>query len=141
MTLEDLDETLPYGLHDALIRTMSHDYEAASVKLEVEILVGLPGDAPPDRSRYRNGEVLFHRTLFCAVDVPGSARSLPHPGSIWFKFWRMEPGALMEKLTPLLTPETLCYSLYILEWESQIHIVAADVSFSWSDSDEAAVKV
>jgi len=53
----------------------------------------------------------------------------------------MEPGALMEKLTPLLTPETLCYSLYILEWESQIHIVAADVSFSWSDSDEAAVQV
>jgi hypothetical protein len=64
MTLEDLEHTLPNGLHDARIKSLSHDYECAVVKLNVEILVGLPDDAPPDRFRYRNGEMLFHRVLF-----------------------------------------------------------------------------
>ena len=51
-------------------------------------------------------------------------------------FGRMQPGPLLEKLAPALTPESLCYSLYILEWESEIQIVASDVSFSWSDSGQ-----
>jgi len=42
-------------------------------------------------------------------------------------------------MRPSLTPESLCYSLYILEWESDIQIVAGDVSFSWSESGEAPV--
>jgi len=48
----------------------------------------------------------------------------------------MEPGPLLAKLGPSLTPESLCYSLYILEWESEIQIVASDVSFSWSEPGE-----
>jgi hypothetical protein len=42
MTLEELDESLPNGLHDARIKSLTHDYENAAVKLEVEILFGLP---------------------------------------------------------------------------------------------------
>jgi hypothetical protein len=48
MTLEDLDRTLPNGLHDARIRSLSHDYKSAVVKLEVEILFGLPADLSQD---------------------------------------------------------------------------------------------
>lgn len=136
MTLEDLDQALPNGLHDAQIRAMTHDYEREVVKLAVKILVGLPDDLPPDRSRYRNGEILFHKVLFCSVEVPENERILGRPGSIWFNFCRTDPGVLPENLVKSLTPETFCYSLYIFEWESQIHIAAADLSFSWSDSGE-----
>jgi len=37
-----------------------------------------------------------------------------------------------------LAPGTLCYSLYILDWVSEIHIAAGEVSFSWSDSGKPA---
>ena len=137
MTLEELDESLPNGLHDARIKAMTHDYENAVVKLEVEILFGLPGDPPPERFRYRNGVILFHQVLFCAVEIQENERIIGHPGSIWFKFWRTEPGVLPEKIADSLPPKTLCYSLYILEWESQIHIAADNVSFSWADAIEA----
>jgi hypothetical protein len=136
MTLEDLDQTLPNGLHDAQIRAMTHDYVRGVVTLAVRILVGLPDDPPQERSRYRDGEIQFQKVLFCAVGAPNNERILGHPGSIWFNFCRTEPGVLPENLVKTLTPETLCYSLYIFEWESEIHIAAADVSFSWSDSDE-----
>jgi hypothetical protein len=136
MTLEELAETLPNGLHDARIKSLTHDYQEATVKLEVEILVGMPDDPPPDRFRYRQGNILFRQVLFCAIETPENERILGHPASIWFKFWRMEPGVLPEKIAKSLPQESLCYCLYILEWESQIHIAAGDVSFSWSDTGE-----
>ena len=137
MTLEDLDRTLPNGLHDAKIRTMTHNFERAIVRLEADILVGLPDDPPEDRYRYRAGEILFHRVLFCTVEMPENERILGHSGSIWFKFWRMEPGLLAEKVAKRLSPETLCYSLYILEWESQIQIACEDVNFAWLEENKA----
>ncbi len=85
MTLEELDESLPNGLHDARIRALTHDYENAAIKLEVEILTELPADPPPEKFRYRNGEILFHQVLFCSVEIPENERIIGHPGSIWFK--------------------------------------------------------
>ena len=137
MTLEDLDQCLPNGLHDARIKTLTHDYERATVKLEVEILVGMPDDPPPERYGYRNGEILFQRVAFCSVEAPENARILGHSGSIWFKFQRTEAGSLPGKILEALPSETLRYSHYILDWESQIHIAAGDLSFSWSDNSEA----
>ncbi len=140
MTLEELDESLPNGLHDARINALTHDYENAAIKLEVEILTGLPVNPLPERFRYRNGEILFHRVLFCSVEIPENERILALPGSIWFKLSRTEPGIVPEKIAGSLPRKTLCYSLYILEWESKIHIAAGDVSFSSADAIEAAVK-
>jgi hypothetical protein len=37
MTLEDLDQTLPNGLHDAQIGAMTHDYVRGVVTLAVRI--------------------------------------------------------------------------------------------------------
>jgi len=69
MKLEELDETLPNGLHDARIKSLTHDYEKATVKLEVEILVGLPDNSPQNRSRYRDAEIVFSRVIFCTIDL------------------------------------------------------------------------
>lgn len=87
MTLEELDDSLPNGPHDARIKALTHDLENAIVKLELEILFGLPGDPPSERFRYRNGRILFHQVLFCSVAIPENERIIGHPGSIWFKFW------------------------------------------------------
>ncbi len=116
MTLEDLDQTLPNGLHDARIRSFSHDFESAVVKLEVEVLFGLPEDPPSERSCYRNAEILFHQVLFCSVEIPENERIIGHPGSIWFVFERIGLESLPEKIAKVLPLEVLCYSLYILEW-------------------------
>ena len=137
MTLEDLDRTLQNGLHDAQIGALTHDYERAIVRLDVRIVVGSPEEDITNRLRYRSGEILFHQVLFCAIECPENGRILGHPGSIWFVFDRIEPGAFKEEIAKALPPAALCYSLYILEWESQIRIAAGDVSFSWSDSDGA----
>jgi hypothetical protein len=137
MTLEDLDESLPNGLHDARIKSLMHNYEDAIVKLEVEILVGLPADGLQNRDRYRDGAIVFHGVQFCVVGAPENERILGQAHSIWFTFDRIEPGLLPDKIAASLPPETLAYTLYILDWEAQIHIAGADVSFAWTGADQA----
>ena len=56
-------------------------------------------------------------------------------------FERISLGVLPDKIAKTLPQEALCYSLYILDWESQIRIAAGAVSFSWSDSGEGAAVV
>ena len=135
MTLEDLDQRLPNGLHDAQIKALLHDYERGVVTLKVAMLVGLPHDPPPERSRYRIGEIHFHGAMFCVIEILENERALGHPRSIWFSYSRTDPGNLPEPIRRQLPPETLCYSLYILDWESTIHIAASDISFQWLESD------
>jgi hypothetical protein len=137
MTLEELDETLPNGLHDARIKALTHDFENATVRIVVEVLVGLPSDPPQDQFRYRTAEVLFDKVLFCSVEAPENERILGHPGSIWFKFWLTEPGTLQERIVRVLPQDSLCYSIYILEWESQIQIAAGGMSFRWAEPDRS----
>jgi hypothetical protein len=141
MTLEELDQTLPNGLHDAQIKAMTHDYELANVRLDVQIVVGLPEEDVANRLRHRPGVIRFHQVLFCAVEAPENERILGHSGSIWFVFDRIKLGEFPEKIAKALPPEALCYALYILDWESQIRIAAGAVSVSWSDSGEAITTV
>jgi hypothetical protein len=95
------------------------------------VLVGLPDDPEANRYRYRDGEIVFQRVLFCSVDKPENERILGHPGRIWFVVDRAKPESLPKTIANALDSDVLCYSLYILDWESEIHIAAKDVSFSW----------
>jgi hypothetical protein len=136
MTLEELDQILPQGLHDAQIRTMTHDYERATVNLGVSIVVGSPGEPISNRLRYRNGEILIHRVHFFAPEIPHPESAFRSPGSICFQVYPMEVGVLPDEMASAFPPNTLCYSLFILDWDSSIHIAAGDVSFSWSEPEE-----
>ena len=44
--IEELENTLPNGLHDAEVRRITVDYERRKVTLEVAVWVG---DEPPER--------------------------------------------------------------------------------------------
>jgi hypothetical protein len=136
MKLEDLDDTLPNGFHDATISELTRDYENAKLRLKVDILIELAEGSPRDANRYRGAEIIFHSVMFCVIEAPDPESSFRHPGCIWFRFSRMEPGVMPEPLMKSLPPEILCYSLFILDWWSHIHVAAADVSFTWSDPQE-----
>ena len=134
MTLEDLEETLPNGLHDAQIRSMKHDFESGTVKLQVRLLFGVPDDPPETRHSYRDAEVVFYRVLFFASEIPKPESAFRSPRRIWFQVYPMEPGVLSEQLLKTLPADTQCYSLFVNDWYCSIHIAAGDVSFSWDVS-------
>ena len=133
MTLEDIERSLPNGFHDAQIQTMTRDYVGAELIMKVLILIGLPGQPRPERDRYRTGEIVFRRVYFCSVELPQPDSPFLHPGNVWFSYERTPRDLLPDGLATMLPPGTQCYSLFVRDWFSHIHVAAQDVSFSWSD--------
>lgn len=131
MTLEELDASLPNGLHDARIARIHHNFAEAMVVLELEILVALPEQ--PRQNAYRPATITFSKAFFCAVQVPENERILGVPGSVWFLFQRLERDALNKKVEGAIPDNALCYSLYVLDWEACINLAALDLSFEWSN--------
>lgn len=136
MTLEQLDEELPNGLHDAKIRSITHYYDTGTLTVCVEVLVGLPDDPPSMRFAYRDAVISFSNIFLCHIEPPENERIIGVRGSVWFKYWRTEHGILPPKLSDRFSAEALSYTLYVLDWVSSIHVVASDVSFSWADAPQ-----
>ena len=131
MTLEELDKSLPEGLHDAQIRSYRRDFESATLTLFAKIVVGLSHEKK-NQLLYRDGEIIFHGVQCVASEFPGTASTFRDAGCVWFRFSRTAPGIISEDLSSVLAPDILRYSLFVLEWHSSIHIVAREVSFTWS---------
>jgi len=138
MTLEQLEEQLPNWLHDAQIRSITHNYETGTLAICAEILTGLPDDPPSTRSAYREATILFTDVFLCHIEQPENERIVGVKGSVWFHYSRTEPGILLPKLSGRFPTDALSYTFYILEWESSIHIVASDVNFSWAETPQTS---
>jgi hypothetical protein len=131
MTLEELDNSLPEGLHDAQIRSYRRDFELATLTLVARVVVGLSQESK-NRLLYRDGEIIFHGVQYVVSEFPGAESTFRDAGCVWFSFSRTEPGIISEDLSSALAPDILRYSLFVLEWHSSIHIAAREVSFTWS---------
>ncbi len=131
MTLEQVEGSLPNGLHDAQIQQLVVDYEHSRLTLRVFVLVGLPGQPRPDRDSYRLGEILFQKLLFFSIDPPQVGSAFQQPGSVWFSYERTAPEGTPAAVRQTLSPATQCYSLFVHDWLSHIQIAADEVSFSW----------
>ncbi len=132
MTIEQIEDLLPNGLHDAQIQALALDYEQMRLVLKVLVLVGLPDQPYPDCERYRAGEILFEGVQFCSVEYPQTVSAFQHPGALWFSYGRTSPEQIPAGVRDILPPGTQCYSLFIHKWLSHFHIAAAEVSFSWA---------
>ena len=131
MTLEQIEDLLPNGLHDAEIRHLAMDYEKARLVLGVTVLTGITSQPYPNREAERAAEISFERVRFYSVECPQIGSAFQHPGSVGFSYEKTPPGLVPLELTEALPPETLCYSLFIRDWLSHVHIAAAEVAFSW----------
>lgn len=133
MTLEQIENTLPNGLHDALIRGFDMDYGEMRLRLRVDLLVGLPSQPFPDRERYQPGEICFHGVQVFAVEFPQAESPFQQLGAICFSYKRSAPDMLPTALIREFLPNTDLYTLFINDWLSSIHIAALDVSVSLSE--------
>lgn len=129
--LEQIEKSLPNGLHDAEIRKLTMDYENARLVLSVSVLTGIPSQPYPDREACRSAEISFLQVQFYSVEYPQAGSSFRHPGNVSFSYENTPPDQLPVGLLDVLPPETLCYSLFIRDWLSHIHIGAGEVAFSW----------
>jgi hypothetical protein len=131
MTLEQLEEELPNGLHDAQISSFGRNFENRTLTLKVRILIGLPDDSPEKRDVYRNGSITFTGVELFVIERPEASSAFLAPGSVSFSVSRSEVNLFPVDIVEKLAEGTDMYSLFILDWHSHIHIAASNMSFHW----------
>ena len=131
MTLEELEKTLPNGLHDAEVSKMSVDFEERNLAIDVDIWVGKMTDASEAREAYRKGRIEISGLLFLVMEQP-DARYPFAKGNLRIDGCDLRKN-LDRKLLDSLPPEAFFRSLWVTEWNAFIHIAATKAQISWKD--------
>jgi hypothetical protein len=74
MTFEELEHSLPNGLHDAELLAIQIDYRTQTATLELDIDISALTDTD---ATYRRGRVTFAGIQFLVLDPPHTSNNSP----------------------------------------------------------------
>jgi hypothetical protein len=132
MTLEELENSLPNGLHDAEVNKITIDYEHRRATVDLAVWVGNMDDPPHRREAYKAAQVQIPGLLFVVMEAPdprypfGDSTQLTIDGCDMRKNLRTE-------LLNSLPPDAFVRSLWVNEWNGFIHIAARNAEISWAN--------
>lgn len=136
MTLDELERSLPNGLHDAELVGLEVDYPARKAVLNVNVDIGDSDDAPsPSAQNYRAARIQFSGIQFVVIDPPTAENS-------YFRLSLIDTGSGEPLTSPCTLPPIredcdLCW-IFVTEWNSFIRISARDVDLEWLDDLRAS---
>jgi hypothetical protein len=134
MTLEDLDDKLPNGFHDASIFSFELDYKAGIARFHMSLLVGWPEDPDPERQAYQDATLVVDGLCFCSIDPPCSTeRFLPDGKGIWVSGDPAKSDNLpsLPDLAARCPSGTWYYRFFVHDWNAFIHIAGRDANLTW----------
>jgi hypothetical protein len=134
MTLAQIDETLPNGFHDAEIEQLIWNFQINSAVLDIDFWVATEEQ---DREKRRRGRVELQGVLFLAVDPPEPRELDPKPyhpsGTLQIDAVVTNETVFprLPKLKSALPSDTEIFSFYVVNWNSFIHVAAAEAKLLW----------
>lgn len=119
MTINEVLDRTPNGLHDAYLLGISTDYKERTLRLELNWFVELPKDmATEGWDGYRVGSLLIRGLRYCVVEAPqygdGEAPDQIHG-------CETKPEDIQRCKLPDVGDDVFRYSIYLYYWESFIH--------------------
>lgn len=133
MTIEDIEKSLPNGLHDSKLCRLAVDYQLRTLEAEVEIWIGNMDEAPEQRETYKRGRIEISGLIFMIIEPPDpkypflSSAQLTIDGCDQ----RQDLNATLLKSLP---KKTFFRSLWVGEWNAFIHIAGTNAKFSWMEN-------
>ena len=130
MTLEELEDTLPNGLHDAEVRRVSVDYEKRTAIVDLEVFVaGL--DAPvAEREAYRSASIIITGLQFLAIEPPYPNYPFADSGTVRIDACDKTKD-LDAELLKNLPSGSFCRSFFVSEWNAFVHLAGLDAAIEW----------
>lgn len=137
MTFEEFDQRFPNGFSDAEIFSINIDYETRIVTLTFN----LRGNSPhsPDRDVYARAELTVRGIYYVSIDPPDRAHLFgPEREKITVDGFPegTHDFPLFADLKPKLPAGAFCCRFFVHDWNSFIHIGAADAEFSWTSTKQ-----
>jgi len=129
MTLKELENTLPNGLHDAEVQRITVDYSQRTLMLELEIWVGSMDDPPERREAYRKGWLEISGLIFLVLEPP-DPRYPFKDSDLRIDGCDMSKN-LSSELLRSLPQDSFVRSLWVNEWNAFMHIAAKSAEVTW----------
>jgi hypothetical protein len=130
VTLEELEDSLPNGLHDAEIERISIDYQQRTITIDLAVFVG-DVDAPLEkRGAYREGTLVISGLQFAVIEPPDARYPFTSP-----KASRIDTCDRTKNLDPSLLQSlpkgAFVRSLFVDDWNAFVHVSALDAEIRW----------
>jgi len=127
MSIEEVEKSLPNGLHDAVVRKHVVDYEKRTMEFNIDVWVGdLDSSVEEERERYKPGILRFEGLVYFVIEPPSEVKAIFGP----FSFSAGNPE--VDKIKPsVILPEspegTFLTFFFIYKLEAFMYICASKV--------------
>jgi hypothetical protein len=122
MTLEEIEQSLPNGFHDAQIVSIALDYVRREAKFELEIL--LSDVEKEEADSYRAATLTFSRFVYCVIEPPDSKYSYQVGKELWVNAGSNESNHVSSIQLPDLPEGAFTMWFFVNDWNSFIHVAA-----------------
>ncbi len=132
MTFEELDARDANGLVDAVVLSITVDYQSRVASLGLNMRPNDPDS--PDAELYANAMLTLRGFYYLSIESPDPARlSYPMRAEIVVDGLPEDPDQfpLFERLKPTLPSSAFCCRFFVHNWNSFIHVAAEEADFSW----------
>lgn len=136
MGLSEIETRLPNGFHDMRLTALHLNLCDQIAVLEVDVLVGLPGQDVERRDEYRSALLEFTGVKAFAVDPPDPTSAFRFPGAADVVITDDEKGAFSKKLISVLPAGLNFYTIYVRDWLTNIRIAANGIELKWGRKHE-----
>jgi hypothetical protein len=138
MTLEEIENSLPNGLHDAEMHQLVVDYAKRTLTAELAVWVGDMDDPPDRRETYRVARIDVEGLLFLIMEPPDPKYPFDKSIKLTIDGCDMRES-LNASLLSSMPSKSFFRSFWVGEWNAFIHLAGADARFSWVD--DARVRI
>ncbi len=135
MTLEELADTLPNGLHDAQVSSVSIDYVRREARLIIDLWVGVPSEEEEVRDAYREGELKLSGLVYWIIEPPDVSYPFGESKQLWVDAGSLGSASFKPsvKLPEPLPSGAFASWIFVQDWNSFMFVAAMDVSLEWND--------
>ncbi len=129
MTFDDIEASLPWGLHDAYLEGIVIDWMGARLDLTVRLMMSEHQDMD------QRACVTVSGLVYCSIDPPelGTERgSVGIPGSgLWIDTGSGAAKAGGDSRLPAMPAGCFLQWVFVHDWNRLIHICGEDASLAW----------
>jgi hypothetical protein len=111
MTVSELAELFPNGLHDAEVESLHVDGATRTVTMTIYVWVGSLEDPADEEEAYRKGTLEFSDVRYCSREPAADTASTPLGAAFTCRFW-------------------------VDQWGGFVHLAAQKAFFSWAAEPE-----
>jgi hypothetical protein len=132
VTLLELEQSLPNGLHDAEIKTIEIDYVQRRLMMDLDVWVGDLAASKELREAYQSGRLQISGLIFLIMEAPDTRYHFRKSTDLTID--GCDARERIEKdLLDSLPPEAFFRSFYVNDWNSFMHMAATNAEIFWTN--------